>query len=96
MLLPIASVSLDPSPLCLTAGTPRFALAMSESGEHLLVEAPGHARQALAGAALAEAAEQAGSQISGWVTGLIRSGKKSGTSACVHCCQRAGLGACAL
>jgi hypothetical protein len=63
------------------AGTPRFALAMSESGEPMLVEAgpgTGHARQALAGAALAEAAEQAGGRIAGWVTGLVRSGEGCG------------------
>ena len=59
------------------AGTPRFELAMS-NGQPVLMETGGpggSARPALAGAALAEAAEQAGGRIAGWVTGLVRSGE---------------------
>ncbi len=58
------------------AGTPRFELTLS-NGQPVLVETGGpggSARPALAGAALAEAAEQAGGRIAGWVTGLVRSG----------------------
>ena len=61
------------------AGTPRFALTLS-NGQPVLVETGGpggSARPALAGAALAEAAEQAGGRIAGWVTGLVRSGELS-------------------
>jgi len=52
-------------------GTPRFELAFANG------EAGNAARPALAGAAFAEAAEQAGSKFTGWVTGLVRSGASS-------------------
>ncbi|BDA49394.1 hypothetical protein COCOBI_14-0090 [Coccomyxa sp. Obi] len=54
-----------------TAGTPRFELAYANG------EAGNAARPSLAGAAFAEAAEQAGTKLTGWVTGLVRSGVQS-------------------
>lgn len=47
------------------------------NGEPVLLDtaSKGNApRPALAGAALAEAAEQAGDRFAGWVTGIVRSG----------------------
>ncbi len=55
------------------AGTPRFAWTLS-NGEPALVDKTDPARPALAGAALAEAAEQAGGRIAGWVTNIVKSG----------------------
>ncbi|CAL8464717.1 g4252 [Coccomyxa elongata] len=54
-----------------TAGTPRFELAYANG------EAENAARPSLAGAAFAEATEQAGTKLTGWVTGLVRSGVQS-------------------
>ena len=57
-----------------SVGTPRIALAMS-NGEPVLVDKSNPAKpQALAGAALAEAAEQLGGRFTGWVTDVVKSG----------------------
>ncbi len=52
-----------------STGTPRFDLPYPNG------EAGNPARPSLAGAAFAEAAEQAGTKLTGWVTGLVRSGE---------------------
>lgn len=55
-------------------GTPRYSWTLS-NGEPALVDNSNPARPALAGAALAEAAEQAGGRIAGWVTNMVKSGQ---------------------
>ena len=55
------------------AGTPRFALTLT-NGEPALIDNANPARPALAGAALAEVAEQTGGRIAGWVTNMVKSG----------------------
>ncbi len=56
------------------AGTPRHFDVIMSNGEPALVDNRNPARPALAGAALAEAAEQAGGRIAGWVTDFVKSG----------------------